>query len=143
MCSIHTYTCNRSKGDKINDIDDDGDDVVIQSKNDTVEDSKEEVKDDDDNEIDGDGVEEVNDDHDDDFDDDNNTDEDDNDDNGNYVSNANKELDFSDDEEFLAELSNCSDDVIEVKSKGKGVKKAKGGNQHYREWAKKNLIPVG
>ena len=36
------------------------------------------------------------------FDDNNNTDEDDDDDDGNYVPNAKKELDFSDDEEFLA-----------------------------------------
>ena len=81
-------------------------------------------------------MEEVNDDHDDDFDDNNNTDEDDDDNDGNHVPNVNKELDFSDDKEFLAELSDCSDDVIEVESKGKGVKKAKGGNQHYRNGPK-------
>ena len=71
------------------------------------------------------------------FDDDNNTDEDDNDDDGNYVPNANKELDFSDNEEFLAELSDCSDEVIELTSKvkskrAKGGVSAMGGNQHYR-----------
>ena len=117
MCSVHTYTRNRSKGDKIDDIDDDDDeeddDVVIQSKNDKIDESKEEGKHDYDNEIDYHGVEETKNNHDNDFDDNNNTDEDyDDDDDGNYVPNANKELDFSDDEEFLAELSDCSNEVI-------------------------------
>ena len=141
MCSVHTYTRNRSAGDKIDDIDGDDDeedeDVVIQSKTDKIDESKEEGKHDYDNDIDDHASEETKNNHNDDFEVNNNADEDYDDiDDGNYVPNANKELDFSDDEEFLAELSDCSDEVIVVKSKEKGVKKAKGGTQHYRNGPK-------
>ena len=63
-------------------------------------------------------------------DDDDITDDDNDDDDNYYVPNKNMELDFSDNEEFLAELSDCSDEVIELTSKVKS-KRAKGGGQRY------------
>ncbi len=50
-------------------------------------------------------------------DEDDDVDDEDDDDDVIYVPNANKDLDFSDDEEFLVDLSDCSDEVIEVTKK--------------------------
>ena len=164
MCSLHTYNPNQTviNNNKTNnneegDNNDDDDDIIIESKNNNEEETKEEEMHDDNNddiiiesknnnEEETKAEEKHNDDDDDITEDDKDTDDnkeddiniadDDDDDDDNYIPNANKELDFSDDEEFLAELLDCSDEVIELMSKvkskwAKGGNNAKGGNQHY------------